>query len=276
MAHTATSAKSVSQAVEFLRHVCKEVPIAAVVLGSGVKVLEELTEQQSFSFDQVFGISPTIVGHAGSLTIGRVDGKLVAVLRGRFHLYEGHAWDVVTLPARVVVEWGVPNFYLTNAAGGLNHSFAIGDLMLITGVRDHLNPSLRETGLLPALSAPALDCENDLTRHLWLVGEKLAASDGSFRPLRRGVYAGLIGPSYETHAEIEMLRRLSADTVGMSTVPELVAASGTATQVAGVSVVTNVWTDEAIDGHEEVLKAARAASLRLDKLFRAAITNLKS
>lgn len=266
-----TATKSVSQSVEFLRQVSKEVPSAVVVLGSGVKVLEDLPEQRSFSYDQVFGVSTTVVGHAGSLSLGRVDGKLVAVLRGRFHLFEGHDWDVVTLPSQVMVEWGVPYFYLTNAAGGLNRQFAVGDLMLLTGYRDHLHPKWNEHGLLEAVASQASPCENKLTQHIWSAGEKLAADDKQFRPLRKGVYAGLLGPCYETHAEIEMLRRLNADAVGMSTVPELETMAGTKTVAAAVSVITNVWSGEAIDGHEEVLKAAKAASERLDKLFRAAI-----
>ncbi len=267
-----TTTKSISQSVEFLRKVSKDVPEAAVVLGSGVKVLEALSDEQSFSYDQVFGISPTIVGHAGSLTLGRVQGKLVAVMRGRFHLYEGHDWEVVTLPTRVMIEWGVRHLYLTNAAGGLNQEFAVGDLMLLTGYRDHLNPKWKETGLIPALMSAPTACANELTNHIWAVGEKLAKSDQRFRPLKSGTYAGLLGPTYETLAEIEMLRRLKSDAVGMSTVPELQTALGTKTVAAAISVVTNVWSDDAaIDGHEEVLKAAKAASERLDKLFRAAI-----
>ncbi len=268
-----TTTKSVSQSVEFLRKVSKEVPAAAIVLGSGVKVLEQLTDEQSFSYDQVFGISPTIVGHAGSLTLGRVQDKLVAVMRGRFHLYEGHDWEVVTLPTRVMVEWGVANLFLTNAAGGLNQEFAVGDLMLLTGYRDHLNPKWKESGLVPALMSAPTNCENNLTGHVWSVGQDLAKSDAQFRPLKKGVYAGLLGPTYETLAEIEMLKRLKSDAVGMSTVPELQTALGSKTVAAAISVVTNVWSDNtAIDGHEEVLKAAKAASERLDKLFRATIT----
>lgn len=264
-------AKKVPEAVSFLRQVSPGTPVAAVVLGSGVKVLENLEEQQSFSFDQVFGVSPSIVGHAGSLTLGKLNGVLIAVLRGRFHLYEGHAWDVVTLPTRVMVEWGVPELYLTNAAGGLNPTFAVGDLMLITGFRDHLNPKWSQHGLVPALRVAATDCSNRLTDRIWQAGQRLAEENKEFRALQKGVYAGLLGPSYETHAEIEMLRLLKADAVGMSTVPELQTAAGTGTIAAAVSVVTNVWTDEAIDGHEEVLKAAKAASERLDRLFRETI-----
>jgi len=267
-----TLVKSANQAVEFLKQVSRPVPDAAIVLGSGVKVLEDLPGEQSFSYEQIFGISPTIVGHAGSLTFGRVDGKLVAVLRGRFHLYEGHDWEVVTLPARVLVEWGVRHLYLTNAAGGLNKDYRVGDLMLLDGYRDHLSPHWKQTGLLPAVMAPAHPCANELSEHVWRVGQQLSGSDPEFRPLQRGVYAALLGPSYETLAEIEMLRRLQADAVGMSTVPELKTAAGSGTLAAAISVITNVWSDDApIDGHEEVLKAAKAASERLDRLFRAAI-----
>jgi purine-nucleoside phosphorylase len=268
-----TEARSATEAVAFLRQVSKEVPAAAVVLGSGVKVLEDLDEQSSFSYDQVFGMSPSIVGHAGSLSLGRVGGKLTAVLRGRFHLYEGHGWDVVTLPTRVLMDWGVPNLYLTNAAGGLNPAFRVGDLMLLTGYRDHLNPKWKETGLIEALRKPTVACENALGKRIAAVGAELAARDKEFRPLRQGSYAGLLGPSYETLAEIEMLKRLKADAVGMSTVPELETARGTGTVAAAISVITNVWSEDTdIEGHEEVLRAAKEASERLDKLFRACIS----
>lgn len=265
-------AKPVDQAADFLRKVCQQVPAAAVVLGSGVKVLENLSDEQSFSYQDVFGMSPGVAGHAGSLSYGKVGATPVVVLRGRFHAYEGHDWDVVTLVTKTMMEWGVPRLYLTNAAGGLNRSFKVGDLMVLTGYRDHLNPKWRETGLLPALMAPISGCENEASKHLLAVGEDLAKSDKTFRPLQKGVYAGLLGPAYETMAEVEMLRRLNVDAVGMSTIPELQTASGSATVAAAVSVVTNVWTDEPIGGHEEVLEAAKEASSRLDKLFRKAIS----
>lgn len=268
-----TLAKPVDQAVQFLRDKCKAVPAAAIVLGSGVNVLENLDEEQSFPYQDVFGMSPGVVGHSGSLCYGKVAGVPVVVLRGRFHAYEGHNWDVVTLVAKTMIAWGVPRLYLTNAAGGLNRSFKVGDLMVLTGYRDHLNPRWQEAGLLPALAAATTSCDNDATRHLIAVGEKLASTDKSFRPLQKGVYSGLLGPAYETLAEVEMLRRLQVDAVGMSTVPEMQTANGTGTMAAALSVVTNVWTDEPIGGHEEVLEAAKEASARLDKLFRAAISS---
>jgi purine-nucleoside phosphorylase len=271
--------KSAASAAGILKAVCKRVPDAAVVLGSGVNVLMDLHDPVALPFEEVFGIAPTIAGHAGSLVIGRLKAEqnspLVAVLRGRFHLYEGHNWSVVTLPSRVLIEWGVPKLLLTNAAGGLNKSFSVGDLMVLTGYRDFLNPEWKECGLVQAVMKDAVDCSNSLTATILEVGKKLTGMDKSFVPMQKGTYAACLGPSYETMAEIEMLRRLQADAVGMSTVPELLTTAGTQTQAAAISVVTNVWKeDEPMGGHEEVLEASKQASLRLDKLFHALLTAL--
>lgn len=162
--------KSATSAVGILKAACKRVPDAAVVLGSGVNVLMDLHDPVAMPFEEVFGIAPTIAGHAGSIVVGRLletnDSPIVAVLRGRFHLYEGHNWPVVTLPARVLVEWGVPRLFLTNAAGGLNKSFNVGDLMVLTGYRDFLNPKHKETGLVSAVMQDAVSCANALTDKL--------------------------------------------------------------------------------------------------------------
>lgn len=270
--------KSATSSVGVLKAVCKRVPDAAVVLGSGVNVLMDLHDPVAMPFEELFGIAPTIAGHSGSVVVGRLqeaqDSPLVAVLRGRFHLYEGHNWPVVTLPARVLVEWGVPKLFLTNAAGGLNKSFNVGDLMVLTGYRDFLNPKHKETGLIAEVLKDATVCSNALTDKILEIGKKLHESDKSFVPMQQGTYAACLGPSYETMAEIEMLRRLNADAVGMSTVPELLTTDGTGTQAAAISVVTNVWKEgEAMGGHEEVLEASKQASLRLDKLLHALLTS---
>lgn len=271
--------KSATNALGVVKAVCKRTPDAAIILGSGVNVLMDLHDPVALPFEEVFGIAPTVAGHAGSLTIGRLtadsNSPTVAVFRGRFHLYEGHDWSVVTLPTRVLVEWGVPKLFLTNAAGGLNKNFHVGDLMVLTGYRNFLDPKLRETGLIPALMQDAHSCSNQLTDKILEIGRQLNSSDGSFLPLQQGIYAALLGPCYETMAEIEMLRRLKADAVGMSTAPELVTAHGTKTEAAAISVITNVWKeDQPIGGHEEVLEASRQASLRLDKLFHAILSKL--
>ena len=255
-------------------------PYAAVVLGSGVSVLEGLHDAIVIDFKDVFGMAPGVAGHSGTLTIGRLNAndapdRTVAVLRGRFHLYEGYAWDDVTLAARTVVQWGVPNLLLTNAAGGLNKKFAVGDLMVLNGYRDHLNPRWQQEGLIPALQAASQPLKNHLTDKLISVGQRLSQENKLARTPQVGVYAGLLGPSYETMAEVEMLRRLGADAVGMSTVPELLSCDGTGTMAAAVSVITNVWSEDvAMGGHEEVLEASKGASKRLDKLFRTVLAEL--
>lgn len=254
-------------------------PVAAVVLGSGVKALDHLSESRSYAYDGLFGIKPTVAGHSGSLTVGHLsensESPVVAVFRGRFHLYEGHDWDTVTLPARLVADWGIPHLILTNAAGGLNKSFRIGDLMVLTGYRDHLQPDLARTGLLPALKVRNTSIDNNLSRKIMEAGEALARTNTEFRPLKHGVYAALLGPSYETLAEIEMLRKLESDAVGMSTVPELLTVGDTKTEGAAISVITNVWEENtAMGGHEEVLAESKAASLRLDVLLREVISAL--
>jgi purine-nucleoside phosphorylase len=262
------------QALAALRSLSSTAPVAAFVLGSGVKVLEDLADSRSVSFEEAFGHGPGVVGHDGSISVGHLGDRLVAVIRGRFHLYEGHSWDIVTLPTCALVSWGVERLYLTNAAGGLNGSFQVGDLMLIEGYRDFLNPKLAQTGLLPAIKAGNIDSKNALTKHLHTVGQQLSSVPSDFRPLQKGIYAGCLGPSYESLAEIEMLKSLGADAVGMSTVPELETAQQAGIGAAAVSVITNVWKpDEAIGGHEEVLQAAKEASQRLDKLFRAVVSD---
>jgi purine-nucleoside phosphorylase len=253
-------------------------PKAAVVLGSGVSVLEGLHDPIVINFQDVFGMAPGVSGHSGTLTIGRLsadDKGTVAVLRGRFHLYEGYSWEAVTLAAATIKEWGLANLLLTNAAGGLNQTYAVGDLMVLTGFRDHLSPKWQEQGLIPALQAERQPVANALTDKLVAAGQKLSQEDKQFRPLQAGVYAGLLGPSYETMAEINMLRKLQADAVGMSTVPELLVCEGSTTTAAAVSVITNVWSDDvAMGGHAEVLEASKAASKRLDRLFRSVLAEL--
>lgn len=271
--------RTASEAVSALKKLSTEVPVAAVVLGSGVSVLDKLVDAAVLPYQDLFGMAPGVVGHSGTVTVGRVEegGPLVAVLRGRFHLYEGYDWSTVTLATRAIVEWGVPNLLLTNAAGGLNLDYSVGDLMVLTGYRDHLNPELKATGLLPAIAKPATDCRNKLSEKLVSVGETLDITlpQAEVRPLQQGVYAGLLGPTYETMAEIDMLRKLKADAVGMSTVPEMLCCDGTNTTAAAVSVITNVWRpEEAMGGHEEVLEASKNASKRLDKLFKAVLAEL--
>ncbi len=264
-------AKSTEQVIGLIQAVSKDTPQAAVVLGSGVSALNDLTHAHVFPFEELFGIAPTVSGHAGSLTIGRLPENpdvVIAVMRGRFHLYEGHDWSVVTLATRSFISWGIKELFLTNAAGGVNPSFNVGDLMVITGFRDLLSEVWQKEGI-QLLKKPPQDCQTDMSRRIIAAGEELLGKSKDFRALRKGVYAAFTGPSYETLAEIEMVRRLKCDAVGMSTVPELLTVANSNTAAAAISVITNVWSeDQPMGGHEEVLEASKAASRRLDQLFR--------
>lgn len=261
-----------NKVVDRLKKISKRAPDAAVILGSGVDVLKELERLSTYSYEDIFGINPSVLGHSGSLEIGILKGKLVAVLRGRFHLYEGHSWETVTLPTHSLAEWGVPHLYLTNAAGGLSTNLAVGDLMLVTGYRDHLNPKWKESGALPAIFAPTSNAENALSEHVWakaqvrIVGNSIPVSE-----LKRGVYLGVLGPCYETLAEVEMFRQLGANAVGMSTIPEMEAAKKSNMLAVAISVITNSWCEAKIHSHLEVVEAAKMASIRLDRILRAAI-----
>lgn len=271
-------ANTPEQALSVIGSVTDVVPQAAIVTGSGVSVLHDLVDAHTFSFQQVFGITPTVQGHSGKLVVGKLpenEAVTVAVFRGRYHVYEGHDWSVVTLPTRLLIEWGVKELILTNAAGGINPVFDVGDLMVMTGFRDLISEKWRG-GLIDSLKKFPRECRNELSEWIFLAGMRLAQIDKEFRPLKNGIYAASTGPSYETLAEIDMMRRMGCDAVAMSTVPELLTAAESHLKAAAISIITNVWKpDVAIGGHEEVLEASKAASRRLDKLFRYLLSGRK-
>ena len=212
----------------------------AIVLGSGLGAFaEDLTEATEIRYDEIPGFArATVEGHAGRLVIGRAGEVMVAAMQGRFHFYEGYALQEVTFPIRVLKLLGVRTLVLTNAAGSLNVEFTPGSLMVIT---DHLN----------LLGDNPLRGENDerfgprfpdLTTVYSPELQNIVIEEGSRMgiELRRGVYAALSGPSYETPAEIHMVRALGADAVGMSTVPEAIVARHMGMNVIGISCITNL------------------------------------
>ena len=237
----------------------------AVVLGSGLKALGDLEDACDVPYSSIEGWSAaTVAGHAGVLTFGRLPGTSVRVMvaRGRHHVYEGHGVAEATRIASLAADLGVHGLVLTNAAGGLVGDWRPGDLMLIS---DHLNL----TGL--AACAPG---EVPWHRQVYdpaLRARFLAAAIRSGLLLREGVYVGLLGPSYETEAEIRFLQAVGGQAVGMSTVLEAVAASVRGIPVAGISCITNIAVrpeDLAGTSHQEVVDVAGAASRNLDALLR--------
>jgi len=243
-------------------------PRIGLVLGSGLgPIAERLEDPIAVDYTDIPHFPHTTVpGHEGRLLCGRLSGRDVAVMQGRFHYYEGHAISDIAFPVRVLRKTGITDLILTNAAGGVNRSFRPGDLMLIT---DHV-------GLFcePVLRGPNLDdCGPRFPDQSRVYDRKLAdlaraSATGSDQPLREGVYVYCKGPQFETPAEIRLIAALGGDAVGMSTVPEAVAATHCGMRVLGISCITNAAAgilDQPLS-HAEVLEAGRELSARAVRL----------
>ena len=250
-------------------------PRVAVVLGSGLGALAEtVREARRVPYARIPGFpEPGVAGHIGQLVAGTLAGVPVLVQQGRFHLYEGHSAATAALPVRVFHRLGVSTLVVTNAAGGLRPTFRAGSLMLIA---DHINLMWRNPlfgpvepgeGRFPDMSDPYDADLRALARD--------AAREAKV-PLEEGVYAGLLGPSYETPAEIRMLQCLGADAVGMSTVPEVIAARARAMRVLGFSMITNLAAGLSAEkiSHEDVLAMGKRVAGDLAKLIQGVLVKL--
>ena len=264
------------EAAEFVRTAVGAVPSIAVVLGSGLGPLaDRLGDRQAVPYSEIPNFPVTgVVGHPGNLVVGSLGGARVLYLQGRFHFYEGHDLAAVTFPVRVLRRLGVEVLVLTAATGGIHPDFRAGEVVCLT---DHLN----------LIGANPLRGPNDdrigprfpdmtevYSRRLQAVARDEAGRLGM--TLRSGVYACLPGPSYETPAEIRMLRALGADVVGMSTVPEAIVARHSGMEVLAFAVVTNAAagvSGEAIR-HQDVLEAGARAVPRLGGLIDAVVRRI--
>ena len=245
-------------------------PFAGVVLGSGLgKLADRIENQTVIDYKEIPGFPvSTAIGHAGKLIAGTLGGKFIVAMKGRFHYYEGYPMDLVTLPIRVMKVLGIKYLFVSNAAGGVNFDFKIGDLMVI---KDHIN-------LLPnPLIGRNLDDFGprfpDMTRpyepSLIALAEKIGDSLGI--ALKKGVYLAGTGPSYETPSEYKYFRMIGADAVGMSTIPEVIVARHSSIPVFGVSVITNEahddYAEDYVNDGDDVVAAADAAADRMTALF---------
>ena len=235
-AYGASAAREAAAAIS--ARIGTSVPTAGIILGSGLGGLAaRIADAVSIPFAEVPGFpKATVVGHAGRLIAGTLAGRRVIALAGRFHMYEGYDAALAGFPVRVLHALGTRTLFVSNAAGGINAGFAAGDMMMII---DHLNLMFRNP-LIGALEEgderfPDMSAPYDVA--LAQILREQAAAIGF--PLREGVYCGLLGPTYETLAEVRMLARLGADAVGMSTVPEVIVARALGMRVAGVSCITN-------------------------------------
>lgn len=246
-------------------------PKIAVILGSGLGAFaDELSDRTEVPYTEIPDWPvPTAAGHAGKLVFGSLNSLPVAVMAGRNHLYEGYTPSQVTLGVRVLAEMGVRSLVLTNAAGGINTSYSRGGLVLIS---DHINLQGSNPLTGPASGFPDMtDAYSPEYRKI----AKEAAGELGIR-LAEGVYAAMLGPSYETPAEIRFLRGIGADLVGMSTVPEVIAARKLGVNVLAISCVTNMAAGilpQKID-HEEVLETGREVRGTLVRLLTALLPRL--
>lgn len=258
-----------NESAEHLKTKSRIIPEAGIILGTGLGGLTgQIAEKQIIPFDQIPGFpSTTVEGHSGNLIFGSLAGVPIVVMQGRFHYYEGIGMEQVTFPVRVLKLLGIKILFISNASGGINPDFEIGDLMVI---RDHINffpdsplrgPNLDELGpRFPDMSEP-------YDRRLIRLAHETASGLGF--SLREGVYVGNPGPSFETPAEYTHYRTIGGDAVGMSTIPEVLVARHMDLPVLAVSVITNLAVPGRFDrnSHIEVQKAAARAGDHLVALF---------
>ncbi|MDG0813159.1 purine-nucleoside phosphorylase [Cohnella rhizosphaerae] len=251
-------------------------PEVGLILGSGLGVIGDDMEQAvTIPYADIphFPVS-TVEGHAGELVVGRLQGRPVALMRGRFHMYEGYEPERTALPVRVMKLLGIKTLFVTNAAGGVNLSYEPGNLMIIS---DHLNLTGRNPLVGPndnALGVRFPDMSDAYTRRLRQIAKETAAELGI--PVREGVYAGLLGPNYETPAEIRMLRAVGADAVGMSTVSEVLVARHSGLEVIGISCISNMAAgilDQPLS-HEEVMETTERVKQQFIRLVLALLPKL--
>lgn len=251
------SKEAIQTAAIFLKEKFNKTPELGLILGSGLGVLaDEIENPVKIPYEDIpnFPVS-TVAGHAGQLVFGKLEGVDVLAMQGRFHFYEGYSLDKVTFPVRVMKELGVNTLIVTNAAGGVNESFSPGDLMLIT---DHIN----NMGTNPLIGpnddefGPRFpDMSESYSKRLRSIARDVAMKL-NLTNIQEGVYVGNTGPTYETPAEVRMIRAMGGDAVGMSTVPEVIVARHSGIEVLGISCISNMAAgilDQPLS-HQEVIE----------------------
>ncbi|WNB93654.1 purine-nucleoside phosphorylase [Bacillus sp. NEB1478] len=261
---------------EFIQSKLTTTPKIGLILGSGLGILaDEIQNPTVIPYSDIpeFPVS-TVEGHAGQLVIGELAGKQVVVMQGRFHYYEGYSMEKVTFPVRVMKLIGVETIVVTNAAGGVNEDFEAGDLMLIT---DHIN-NFGDNPLIGAndnsFGVRFPDMSEAYTSSLQDIARKVAKDLGL--SLKEGVYVGNTGPSYETPAEVRMLRILGADAVGMSTVPEVIIARHAGINVLGISCISNMAAgilDQPLT-HDEVMETTEKVKANFLSLVKGIVNKI--
>ena len=258
--------KKIQDTAAWLKERITTNPETAIILGTGLGHLsDEIQKETIIPYSEIpnFPVS-TVEGHNGQLILGKLGGKDILAMQGRFHYYEGYAMSQVVFPVRVMAQLGIKYLFVSNASGGVNTSFRVGDLMVIT---DHINllpnpligPNLAELGpRFPDMH----DCYSSAIR-----AKATAIAEQENIKLQYGVYVGTTGPTFETQAEYRYFKAIGADAVGMSTVPEVIVARHMSIPVFGMSVITNCGLSDEKGDHEDVQRQGRKAGVRMSKIF---------
>ena len=261
--------QKIQETAAFLKGKMKTSPETAIILGTGLgSLVNEITDKYEIEYKDIpnFPLS-TAEGHSGKLIFGKLGDKEIMAMQGRFHFYEGYSMKEVTFPVRVMRELGIKTLFVSNAAGGMNPEFIIGDLMIIT---DHINMfpehPLRGKNIPYGDRFPDMSTAYD--KGLIAKAKEIAAEKGI--RVVEGVYLGTQGPTFETPAEYRMFHRMGGDAVGMSTVPEVIVARHCGIRVFGISVITDLGVEGIVVecSHEEVQKAADEAQPKMTTIFR--------
>ena len=267
--------EKINQTARYLNSKVSDMPKIAIILGTGLGPLADMIEDKTvipYSEIPNFPVS-TVEGHSGNFIFGTLSGKRVMAMQGRFHYYEGYTMKEVTYPERVMHELGIKNFFVSNASGGVNPDFEIGDMMLIT---DHINflPEHPLRGKNFPYGPRFLDMSEAYDKKFLALAREIAKEKGI--RVVEGVYLANQGPTYETPTEYKMYHRLGADAVGMSTVPEVIVARHCGMRVFGISIITDLGVEGKIVEvtHEEVQKAANAVQPLMAEIFRSIIARI--
>lgn len=261
--------EKIQETAAFLKERMTTAPKTAIILGTGLgSLVNDITDKYEISYKDIpnFPVS-TVEGHSGKLIFGKLGGKDIMAMQGRFHYYEGYSMKEVTFPVRVMRELGIKTLFVSNASGGTNPAFEIGDLMIIT---DHINyfPEHPLRGKNISYGPRFPDMSEAYSKKL-IAQAKEIAKELNIK-VKEGVYVGTQGPTFETPAEYKLFRIFGADAVGMSTVPEVIVANHCGIEVFGISVITDLGVEGKIVEvtHEEVQKAADAAQPLMTAIMR--------
>ncbi len=268
--------QQITEATDFIKKQYSETPVAGIILGSGLgNFTSEIEIEKEIPYGDIphFPVS-TVKGHGGKMVFGTLNGKKVLCMAGRFHFYEGYTAQQATFPVRVMKALGINNLFLSNAAGGVQEGFKVGDLMIIN---DHisfftLNPLIGKNE--DSLGTRFPDMTEPYSHELIAKAKQIAKEEGY--TVKEGVYVAVTGPTFETHAEYRFIKTMGGDAVGMSTVQECIVANHGGMKVFAMSVITDLGIRETNDviTHEEVLAAAKEAEPKLTTIFKRLVGEL--